>query len=406
MQSVTESWKQTNRDNFTRPANMTLSFRCNDGTVPIVSGTKLITFNYNKSGDILSGVLTQDTITFTIDNSDGRFTYNPENDRFTLAPILITCGFARPDYQLYDGISGGRYYVSDVDAVNNRTSFVAKTILGFMKTQVGDLTGTAAEVAAAVIRAAELDDAVPSDDISYSLDSSLNSVDIEIRASDNYTQAEVLQLISNACGCVLYTDRIGTIVIKPLEQFTENYVLSGKISYEFPKVKVLEKTGRINMYYDHGSGYVSTNSTIRQSGATQTVTNPAIVDDFDAMDALWHMFQFNQVARKRITGNFRADPRIDLFDVVAVPYLNKVAVCCITKINFTFNGAWRGTYEAVEVPDAKIDLLIDDLEMLTIEQLGSIKIDDLHPNTISDIDGDYMAASEGSLAYWEEVENE
>ena len=406
MQHVNELWAKSNRSNFTPSATMVISMTCNDGTYPIIGNQKLISFNYNKSGDTLSGILTQDTITFTIDNSDGRFTYNPENDRFTLAPILITCGFFRPDYSIVDGISGGRYYVSDVDATNNKTTFIAKTILGFMKTQVGDLTGTAAEVVAAVIEAAELDDAVPSDDISYSLDSSLNSVDIEIRASDNYTQAEVLQLIANACGCVLYTDRIGTIVIKPLEQFTENYVLSGKISYEFPKVKVLEKTGRINMYYDHGSGYVSTNSTIRQSGATQTVTNPAIVDDFDAMDALWHMFQFNQVARKRITGNFRADPRIDLFDVVAVPYLNKVAVCCITKINFTFNGAWRGTYEAVEVPDAKIDLLIDDLEMLTIEQLGSIKIDDLHPNTISDIDGDFMAASDGSLAYWEEVENE
>ena len=58
MQEVTAAWEQTNRDNFTRPANMALSFECTDGTSPIVSGSRLISFNYNKSGDPLSGILT------------------------------------------------------------------------------------------------------------------------------------------------------------------------------------------------------------------------------------------------------------------------------------------------------------------------------------------------------------
>lgn len=85
-----------------------------------------------------------------------------------------------------------------------------------------------------------------------------------------------------------------------------------------------------------------------------------------------------------------------------IPNGNKVSVCCITKINFTFNGAWRGTYEALEIADAMLDLRICDLEMLTLEQLESLRIEQLHPNTISDVDGDYLASSDGKLAFWKE----
>ena len=88
--------------------------------------------------------------------------------------------------------------------------------------------------------------------------------------------------------------------------------------------------------------------------------------------------------------------------MVAVPYLDKVIAGCITKINFTFNGAWRGTYEAVEIPNAEFDLRICDLEMLTLAQIESLRIVDLHPKTISDIEGEYMATVDGELAFWKE----
>lgn len=403
MQNVTPAWEQTNRDSFTRPANMSLSFECTDGTSPIVSGSRLISFNYNKSGDPLSGILTQDTINFVFDNSDGLFTYDPENDKFTGASVLVQCGFMTPTYDSYDGINGGLYYVTDADSKNSRTSFTAKTIIAFMQETVDDMSGTCSEVVADIIELANANDGVPSSNIQYELDFSLDSVDVEIRKADNYSQAEVLQLIANACGCVLYVDRTGKICIKKLEQYTEHYVISGKISYEFPKVKMLEKIGRVKFYFNHGSGYGVTQI---RPGAIQTVTNPIIVDDFDAMETMNNIYAFQQIARKRITGNFRADPRIDLFDVVAVPYLDKVIAGCITKINFTFNGAWRGTYEAVEIPNAEFDLRVCDLKMLTLAQIESMHIVDPHPNTISDIDGNYMATSNGELAFWKEETNE
>ena len=402
MQSVTESWEKTNRDNFTRPANVTLTIYRTDGTSPIVGGARLISFNYNKVGDCLSSILTQDTITFTFDNYDGRFTYDPENDRYHNARVDVYCGFMREDYSLYDGITGGMYFISDIDSVNSRTTFIAKTIIAFMRTKCNAYSGDCMTVAKQILAQAGADSGVPLDTIPYKLDTKLSGVEVRILETDNYSMAEALQLIANACGCVLYTERGGRVCIVPLGDVSENYVLSNKISYEFPKVKIAEKIGTIRFYYAHGGGEAVNTGEERKSGGTQVVTNPILNEAFDALELAESIFDFWQISRKKISGSFRADPRIDLFDIIVIPNGGKVSVCCITKMNFTFNGAWRGTYEAVEIAGATLDLRICDLEMLTLEQLESLRIEQLHPNTISDIDGDYLASKDGELALWKE----
>ena len=402
MQNVSQAWEQTNRDNFTRPAGMILSFTFADDTTATVSDSRIITFNYSKSGDILSGVLTQDTIKFEFDNFDGQFTYNPENDKYTGATVAVTCTFTAADYESSDPISGGLYYITDVNSENKKTTFTAKSILAFMKSTVDDISGTCRQVVQSIITDANNDPAVPADNITYSLDSSLNSVTVSVYKTDNLSQAEVLQLIANACGCILYSDRTGRIHIEKLGTIAETYVLSGKISYEFPKAKVLEKVGRVMISYDHGAGSGGTSGGGQQIGATQTMTNPIINDDFDAQAAMRNAYDIQQVARRRISGNFRADPRLDLFDIVSVPYQDMLSVCTLTKLNFTFNGGWRGTYEAIEISGSDVDMRICDIEMITAGQLESLRIEQLHPNTISDSDGNYMAASGGRLAFWEE----
>lgn len=405
MQRVTEAWEQTNRDNFTRPANVILTVHRTDGTSPIVGGTRLISFNYNKIGDCLSSILTQDTITFTFDNSDGRFTYDPDNDIYHNAYVTVMCGFMNESYESYDGINGGVYYISDIDTSNSRTAFTAKTILAFMKAKCNAYSGDCLTVSKHILAQAEEDKGVPPETIYYNLSDDLASVDVEILETDNYSMAEALQLIANACGCVLYVDRTGRVCIVPIGDVSENYVLSNKISYDVPKVKLAEKIGVIRFYYAHGTADATNAGLARKAGGTQVVTNPIMIDSFDAGKRALSIFEFWEVSRKKISGNFRADPRIDLFDIIVIPNGNKVSVCCITKINFTFNGSWRGTYEAVEIENAVLDLRICDLEMLTIKQLESLRIEQIHPNTISDVDGDYLASSNGELAFWKEDVN-
>ena len=405
MQRVTEAWEQTNRDNFTRPANVTLSMTLADGRTPIVSGARLISFNYNKSGDCLASILTQDTITFTFDNSDGRFDYDPENDVYQYAPVIVTCGFMNAEYSAYDGIDGGTYYISNTESNGNKTTFTAKTVLGFMTAKYllddqDSIEGYASDILASVINQAESENGVPVSSINVIYDSCLNDYILHVNKSDNYSLAEVLQLIANAFECILFVDRGGTIHIEKLGDISENYVLSGKISYDFPKVKLAEKIGDVNLYYNHGSAH-ATNAESEEGGEL-TVTNPIMTDSYHALELTSYIMDFSKSSRKRITGNFRADPRIDWFDILVVPAGNKACVCAVTKINFTFNGAWRGTFEAVEVSTARLDLRICDLEMLTLGQLESIPIEQLQPDTVSADDGDYIATEDGELMLWEE----
>ena len=403
MQNVTQEWEQTNRDILTRPANVILTVHRTDGTSPIVGSNQLISFNYNKSGDCLSGILTQDTITFTFDNSDGRFDYDPENDIYTNASVNVYCGFMDSDYETYSGINGGFYYISDIDAANTKTTFVAKTILAFMKAKCSVYSGNCYDVAIDILTQAGNDKGVPAEEISYQFDRNImENVSVSITSDDNYSMAEALQLIANACCCVLYVDRTGAIVIRRLTTTSENYVLSERISYEFPKLKIPEKIGVIKLYYNHGSGYATNSGSARKAGGTLSITNPILTNEFDAIDLARYTFNFQQDCRSRISGNFRADPRIDIFDVIVVPVNRKAPVAVVTKINFTFNGAWRGTYEVVEIGSGTYDLRIYNIEMLTTQQLSSIPIESLCPNTITDIDGDYMASSDGELALWEE----
>ena len=49
--------------------------------------------------------------------------------------------------------------------------------------------------------------------------------------------------------------------------------------------------------------------------------------------------------RKTISGEFRADPRLDLYDIVRVEdRYGRLVNVAITNIKYTFNGSFRGSY--------------------------------------------------------------
>lgn len=407
MQVVTQAWEDTNRSAFTRPANVVLSFALNDGRHPIYDNTRIITFTSNKSGDPLSAILTQDTITFTLDNADGRLSYDPEvSDIYKNASVSGQFGFMTPTYDSYDGINVGKYYISDVDmnSSQRKITFTAKSILAFMTSKIDDDDGfsdediTALSAANKIIQVANADDNVPESNIQTVFDTdTLSSCTVNIQPGD-CTLAEALQLIANACCCILFVDRSGKIHIEKRGDVSENYVISNKICYDFPKLKYGSRVNRVKIYYEHGVAYGTTKNP-DVIGGVQNVTNPILSDDFGAQKVMRETLAYYQ-NRCNITGTFRADPRIDIFDIIVIPHGKKVSVCCLTSINMTFNGGWRGTFEAVEIEDAILDLRIIDIEQLTIEQFESLTIEQLHPNTVSDIDGDYLACDDGTLVLW------
>ena len=91
-----------------------------------------------------------------------------------------------------------------------------------------------------------------------------------------------------------------------------------------------------------------------------------------------------------------------MFDLIVIPNGDYVDIAVITTINATYTGAWKADISAMTVKGAIMDLRICDIELLTIKQFEKLRIEQLSPNTISDIDGDYLASVNGELALWKE----
>lgn len=408
MQNVSHDWQDTNRDFFTRQAAVLLSItQTGNGVTPIIGGSSILSFTHDKTGDILSGILTQDKITAVINDPTNRLNFTDEdgNSIYKNARVQVTEGFLRQNSSIYEGADGGVYYISSVDqdSYQRKYTITAAIITAFMTEKLKDVTGRmrASDLLGYVIDQAEDSQYVPSDDIAVHYDSCLHDIWVEYDASDSYSLAECLQLIASACSCVMWVDRKGIIQIQKLGTICEHYVLAGRILYSPLTVEFADRVGNIELTSNHGHTITHTTFEGDNIGALQQATNVILNDDNVVIPTALHMYSMLTTATKKYTAQCRVDPALDLFDMIHVPYGNKVFPACVVGIEATFNGAWKGTIKAVTMGSGvMIDLRICDLEMLTIEQLESLTIEQLEPNTISDIDGDYMASKFGELAYW------
>ena len=411
MQRVTADWEETNRSLFTRKAEIIVTIERADGKTPFISGSDLISFSHIKNGDILSGTLTQDRIVFTARNSNNRLDYDAENDNdvYENARITVSEGFMNPQYTSYDGISGGVYYVSDVkrDSRNDRYQFTAQTILAFMtekcKEEIFNATN-AYTMASKVIAQAEQSKGVPQTTIVMICNQSLlEDVTVYlVEGTDNYSLAEVLQLIAASCGCILYVYRSGIIHIEKLGDVTEHYVMAHKFMYSPLSIEYAEKIGNVQIVSNHGRTTTGTDYEGDKIGGEKVATIPILNDLTCSEELMFYMYNNLTKGRRQFKAKVRFDPALDLYDLIVVPNGKDVSIAVITSISASYNGAWKADIQAKTFDSAQaiLDLRICDIELLTIEQLEHIRIENLEPNTISDIDGDYMASLDGELAFW------
>jgi hypothetical protein len=84
--------------------------------------------------------------------------------------------------------------------------------------------------------------------------------------------------------------------------------------------------------------------TVSANGEQQTVSNDYIYNvEQAAVVAAWVRDVLK--TRKTVSGEFRADPRLDLYDIVNVEdrYGNLLPVV-ITNIKYTYNSSFKGSY--------------------------------------------------------------
>lgn len=302
----------------------------------------LMKFEASLTADPLSASLPKSEIVFELKNLNGE--YNPDNPRGAEKYLMdrqeIT---ARYGYRLngeIEWIKGGTYYMSEWDTPQNgiTASFTARDMLEYMSdTYTGAQTGTLMAIATAALKQADLP-LLPNGAVRWSLDQSLSGIstpaEVDLKEA---SIMEVLQYVANAACCVLYQDRNGILHIEPLATGTTDYQIDQDNSYSNSEITLSKQLKAVNI--NNGQYEL----TVGAVGETQKVNNPLISAARAPAVAKWIADYLQN--RRVLSGEFRPDPRLDALDRIRNENQFAESIVVVTEVKYTYNGAFRGSYE-------------------------------------------------------------
>lgn len=300
----------------------------------------ILNFSHEQHGDILSGEIPKNSIEFTLDNTNNQ--WNPTNPggmaQYLTERQKITVRYGLDVDGTIEWINAGTFYLTEWHAPSNglEARFVARDSFEFLlnrefketpnmsSTQYGDL----AFIAGWAI----------GNDVSAIL-SIPPSAGRQWSAVGNC--AEIVQKCANAGCCIMRFARDGVLHIEPLNKTHSGYTIPLSLSYSFPEIELAKPLKEVEVDYGQETLY---SKEIANSGETQTLSNEYIYTDGVAETvATWVGDALKN--RKIVSGEFRADPRLDLFDIVSVESkFGILTPVVITNIKYTFNGSFRGSY--------------------------------------------------------------
>lgn len=367
MYAVSERWKAA-QDNFLAPEGL-IEISC---YIPALKSTlvytkkDLLSFTHQQTGSLVSGELPKNHITFTLDNSDDR--WNPSNprgmERYLSERLMVALRYGYIIDGAEEWIPGGVFYLSEwrTSANGLEATFTARDVLEYMidTPYVGEVTGTLYEIAQNAIAVANIPDdsdetsmilgtsllgtavlgVIPTGGVNISDDLKNYSVgDIEYNGTESV--AAILQKCANAAGCVMYQNRSGIFEIGKLTYENTGYVIPKRLSYAYPETDFSRPMKNVTVTYYENAVTVYPFSS---SGEAQTLNNNFIKTKEQA-DTIAKWVCDSLRSRQQISGEYRGDPRLDLFDVISVEgkYGNVVGVV-LTDIKYDFTGSFRVTY--------------------------------------------------------------
>lgn len=311
------------------------------GIINTYTKDNIMSFSATDSVDVLSGELPEQSVTFVLDNTENQ--WNPINPQ-GLTKYLSEQQSVEIRYGMsIDGnvewIDGGLLYLAEWSTPTNgiEASFTAKNILSFMDAPyTGTRIGTLYDIAIAAIGQVDLPDYA-----TYQFDITLATVSIDFSADTNdYSVAEILQMVANAGKCIMYQNRKGCLKIEPMQSELSDYVIGKQLLYSWQEVSLSKKLR--NVIVNNGQATIG-NSV---DGADQTVDNPLITtEELAQAVGEWTMNMLK--GRTTVSGEFRPDTRLSAGDIVTADNQfsesgNKIVV---TSIKYDFDGGFKGSFE-------------------------------------------------------------
>lgn len=314
----------------------------------------LLSFTHEQDGDLLSGKIPKYSIEFTLNNSDGR--WDPNNPtgmaQYLSERQKITVKYGLDVNGTIEWIKAGTFYLSEWYAPPNgiEARFVARDVFEFLlstdTTKLPNMSSTQYGNLASIITWATAA-SIPTG-ATIVIDESLNNTEGRQYNGDG-TYAEMVQKCANAGKCILRYDRDGVLHIEPINNIIEEYIpitagttgIPLALSYSYPEITLSKPLKNVIVDYGGESPY---QFDVSNNGESQSVSNDYIYTE-GAADSIAKWVSKVLRNRKTISGEFRADPRLELYDIVRVEdRYGRLLNVAITNIKYTFNGAFRGTY--------------------------------------------------------------
>lgn len=311
------------------------------------SKSDLSSYSHRMSASLLSAELPETEVDFGIDNTD--LLYDPDNDSgmsrylMTRQEVTVTYGYRLGGK--VEKIPAAVTFLDEWETPRNGilANFTARGLQVFMEEKfTGAATGTLLNVAQLALEQANIP-LMNDGSTRWRLDASLGEINVPIGVDlSDRTLAEVVQLCAYAGCCVMWQDRNGVLRVEPFEPKEEaEYAISRAVEFGFPETTLSKQLKTVNI---NDGAYILT---VSSSGVEQTVDDPLISVERAPTVAAW--VRDILLNRQSLSGEWRADPKVDVLDTVAVDTPFRTNRTVLTSVELTFNGAWRGAYEGTVI---------------------------------------------------------
>ena len=160
--------------------------------------------------------------------------------------------------------------------------------------------------------------------------------------------SEFVQQCVASYGITAWQNAEGVLLLMSPGTNLSDYVITANASYMHPEVELTKTLRRVNMvqHYLFSSDTKNVPYEVSTTGEDITVDCAYLWWNDTRTDKLAAKYINWWKNREVVSGEFRADPRLELFDVVQVETKYGIlSPVMITYVKYTYNGSFRGTYE-------------------------------------------------------------
>ena len=336
------------------------------GKIEVFDKNDLLSFTHEESCDLLTASLPKNEIAFSVSNVDGRWDpNNPEGiGQHLMEQQKLSVRYGTEVNGIVEWIQGGIFFLSEWTSTSGglEFSFVAQDAISRLvlpKQKDAPYSGVLSELLDDMLVTNSLNENaitifVGDEDISDVTNSDFDS---------SLSGAANLQLLANEHMRIFHHDRRNRLIMAPLDKTLRDYPMPLDYAYSYPKITLSKPLRNVVLrWYGTVDGETVANDyvalEVEETGVDQVIDNKRLYLDASLADSTQNPESLAKtkayaewvrdmlVSRKTISGEFRADPRLEVLDVVSIESkYGVVEPVALTTVKYTYNGSFRGYYE-------------------------------------------------------------